>query len=47
MEKIALADNKFLKIADQCEAEAPFLNSGPAEADYGKNSGCPPLYITE
>ncbi len=25
--------NKFLKKADQCEAEAPFLISGPAEAD--------------
>ncbi len=29
---------KFLKVSDQCEAEALFLNSGPAEADYGKNS---------
>ncbi len=30
---------KFLKVADQCEAEALFINSGPAEVDYGKNSG--------
>ncbi len=36
---------KFFKVADQCEAEALFLNSGPAEADYGKNSGCPPLQL--
>jgi hypothetical protein len=28
---------------EQGEAEALFLNSGPAETDYGKNSGCPPL----
>jgi hypothetical protein len=28
---------------DQCEAEALFLNSRPAEADYGKNWGCPHL----
>jgi hypothetical protein len=28
-----LRTNKFLKIADQREAEALFLNSGPAEAD--------------
>jgi hypothetical protein len=33
-----------LKVADQREAETRFQNSGPAEADYEKNSGCPPLY---
>jgi hypothetical protein len=32
---------------DQREAEALFLNSGPAETDYGKNSGCPPLSIRQ
>ncbi len=32
---------KFFKVADQREADALFLNSGPAEADYGKNSGSP------
>jgi hypothetical protein len=45
-EKIAVAESqitKFLKDADQREAQALFVNSGPAEADYGKNSGCQPL----
>jgi hypothetical protein len=37
---------KFVKVADQREAEALFLNSGPAESDYGKNSGCPPLVVS-
>jgi hypothetical protein len=32
-----------LKVADQCKAEALFLNSRPAEAYYGKNSRCPSL----
>jgi hypothetical protein len=32
---------------DQRDAEALFLNSGPAEADYGKNSGCPPLSFSK
>jgi hypothetical protein len=31
---------KFLKVEDQCEAEALFLNSGQVEADKGKNIGC-------
>ncbi len=39
-----LADYQIFKVADQREAEALFSNSGPAEADYGKNSGCPPLF---
>ncbi len=30
---------KFFKAADQREAEALFLNSGPAIADYGKVAG--------
>jgi hypothetical protein len=38
-----LRTTKFLKVADQREAEAIFLNSGPAEADYGKHSGCLPM----
>jgi hypothetical protein len=36
---------KFLNVADQPEDEAQILKSGPAEADYGKNSGCPPLIV--
>ncbi len=41
-----LADYQILTVADQREAEALVLNSGPAEADYGKNSRCPPLNLT-
>jgi hypothetical protein len=53
-EKIAIVEKRisasglpnFFKVADQREVEALFLNSGPAEMDYGKNSGCPPLNLT-
>ncbi len=34
-------------MADQRVAEAIFLNSELAEADYRKNSGCPPLLVIE
>jgi hypothetical protein len=36
-----------LKVADQREVEALFSNSRPAQADYGKNSGCPHMQFTD
>ncbi len=42
-----LQPTKFLKVADQHEAEALFLNSGPAEADYVENSGCLSLTLPD
>jgi hypothetical protein len=38
---------QFLNVVDQREVEARFLNSGPAEEDHGKNSGCPSLLTVD
>jgi hypothetical protein len=50
MGKIVVAEEratKCLKVADQREGEALFLDSGLIQGDHGTNSGCPPLMIDE